>query len=120
MKFYNLGQFFYWIVMFKLPEKNCPSSQVTNRAEYNFDENFLIFFRKLEKWPKYAKKNYICETKAILAIGLVLLIIKWVILGGKLWFPTILGLPIQNFSILSIMMSQVPSEDCGLKIIYYR
>ena len=42
--------------MFKLPEKNCPSSQVTNRAEYNFDENFLIFFRKLEKWTKYAKK----------------------------------------------------------------
>ena len=55
MKLYNLGPFLYLIVMLKLPEKNGPSSQVTNRAEYNFDENFLIFFRKLEKWTKYAK-----------------------------------------------------------------
>ena len=57
MKLYNLGPFFYLIVMLKLPEKNGPSSQVTNRAEYNFDKNFLIFFRKLEKWTKYAKKS---------------------------------------------------------------
>ena len=57
MKLYNLGPFLYLIVMLKLPEKNGPSSQVTNRAEYNFDENFLIFFRKLEKWTKYAKKE---------------------------------------------------------------
>ena len=57
MKFYNLGQFFYWIVMFKLPEKNCPSSQGTNRAEYNFD----LFFS--ENW----KNRQICKKKIIYA-----------------------------------------------------
>ena len=42
--------------MFKLPEKNGPSSQVTYLAEYNFAKNFLIFFRKLGKLTKSAQK----------------------------------------------------------------
>ena len=60
---------------------------------------FLFFSENWENWlnlHKNYREDLICESKAIFAMGLVLLIIKWVTMGGKLWLPLILALPIQN------------------------